>query len=40
MDGNVQAEAFYRRHGFTEIRREPASRPDWPSDVWMERRSS
>lgn len=38
MDGNTRAERFYRRHGFAEIRREPASEPGWPSDVWMEKR--
>lgn len=36
-DGNEVAAAFYRRHGFAELRRDPPERPGWPEQVWMMR---
>ena len=40
VDGNERATAFYRHHGFTELRREPGDRPDWPETVWVEWRAT
>jgi GNAT superfamily N-acetyltransferase len=37
VDGNDRAAAFYARHGFVEVRRQPAEDPGWPDQVWMER---
>ena len=34
VDGNEQAFAFYRSHGFEEVERTP-DRDPWPDDVWM-----
>jgi GNAT superfamily N-acetyltransferase len=34
-DGNDTAAAFYRRHGFTELRRDPPEQAGWPEQVWM-----
>ena len=36
IEGNNRAAAVYARHGFIEVRREPADRPDWPRQVWAE----
>jgi ribosomal protein S18 acetylase RimI-like enzyme len=36
-DGNVRAAAFYQRHGFQEVRRQPPQAPGGPEIVWMER---
>ncbi|WP_426561955.1 GNAT family N-acetyltransferase [Angustibacter sp. McL0619] len=36
IDGNARAAAVYARHGFVEVRRDPADRPDWPRQVWAE----
>jgi GNAT superfamily N-acetyltransferase len=36
VDGNYRAAGFYKRRGFTELRREPGERPGWPETVWME----
>lgn len=36
-DGNDRAAAVYARHGFVEVRREPAERPGWPEQIWAER---
>ena len=33
VDGNEQAFAFYRAHGFEEVER--VSGGAWPDDVWM-----
>ena len=33
VDGNDQAFAFYRAHGFAEVERAPGD--EWPDDVWM-----
>jgi ribosomal protein S18 acetylase RimI-like enzyme len=33
VDGNEQAFAFYRAHGFAEVERVPG--PPFPDDVWM-----
>ncbi|MFC7278858.1 GNAT family N-acetyltransferase [Paractinoplanes rhizophilus] len=38
VDGNARAAGFYRRLGFTELRRDPGERPGWPDTVWMEHR--
>ncbi|GAA0558079.1 hypothetical protein GCM10010172_46390 [Paractinoplanes ferrugineus] len=38
VDGNEPAARFYAGRGFTELRREPGDRPDWPDTVWLERR--
>lgn len=38
LDGNERAAAFYAANGFTELRREPGKRPEWPDTVWVERR--
>ncbi len=38
-DGNERAATFYRRHGFTELRRESPEQAGWPEQVWMIRRS-
>jgi ribosomal protein S18 acetylase RimI-like enzyme len=35
--GNERAATFYRRHGFTELRRDQPKQPDWPEQVWMSR---
>lgn len=35
-DGNDRAAAVYVKHGFIEIRRDPADQPDWPAQVWAE----
>lgn len=40
VDGNENAASFYRRHGFTELRREPGEQPDWPEAVWMIRNTA
>ncbi|MEU4164115.1 GNAT family N-acetyltransferase [Actinoplanes sp. NPDC026670] len=37
LDGNTPAARFYAAHGFTELRREPATRPGWPDSIWLER---
>jgi GNAT superfamily N-acetyltransferase len=37
-DGNETAATFYRRHGFTELRRDPPEQAGWPDQVWMIRR--
>jgi ribosomal protein S18 acetylase RimI-like enzyme len=37
VDGNDRAAAFYAKHGFVEVRREPAERPGEPAQVWVER---
>jgi GNAT superfamily N-acetyltransferase len=34
-DGNDKAATFYRRHGFTELRRDPPEQAGWPEQVWM-----
>lgn len=34
-DGNDGAAAFYHRHGFRELRRDPPEHPGWPEQVWM-----
>lgn len=34
-DGNDKAATFYRRHGFTELRRDPPEKSGWPEQVWM-----
>lgn len=39
IHGNERATAFYRRQGFTELRREPPERPGWPETVWVEWRA-
>ena len=36
IEGNDRAAAVYARHGFVEVRREPADRPDWPRQVWAQ----
>ena len=36
IEGNDRAAAFYARHGFVEVRREPAERPGWPRQIWAE----
>ncbi len=36
IEGNDRAAAVYARHGFVEVRRDPADRPDWPRQVWAE----
>jgi GNAT superfamily N-acetyltransferase len=38
VDGNDRAAGFYRRRGFTELRREPGGQPGWPDTVWLEHR--
>jgi len=38
IDGNDKAAAFYARHGFVEVRREPNDEPGWPAQVWVERK--
>lgn len=35
-DGNDRAAAVYVKHGFIEIRRDPANQPAWPAQVWAE----
>ncbi len=40
VDGNDRAAAMYARHGFVEVRRDPADQPGWPAQVWAEHRSS
>jgi len=35
--GNDRAAAVYARHGFVEVRREPAEQPGWPEQIWAER---
>ena len=37
VDGNDRAAAFYARHGFVEVRRQPADEPGWPDQVWVQR---
>jgi len=37
VDGNDRAAAFYQRHGFREVRRQPPEEAGWPETVWMER---
>lgn len=34
-DGNAEAAVFYRRHGFTELRRDAPDKPGWPDQIWM-----
>lgn len=34
-DGNARAAAFYARHAFTELRRDPPEKPGWPGQIWM-----
>lgn len=36
--GNERAAAFYVRHGFVELRRDPPDAEGWPDQVWMVRR--
>ena len=36
VDGNDRAAAFYARHGFREVRRQPPAHDGWPETVWME----
>jgi len=38
IDGNDKAAAFYARHGFVEVWREPNGEPGWPAQVWVERK--
>lgn len=38
-DGNTRAAAFYRRHGFVELRRDAPESDDWPAQVWMVHKS-
>jgi len=36
VEGNEQAFAFYRAHGFAEVER--VTDREWPDDVWMVKR--
>ena len=37
LAGNDRAARFYARHGFAQHHHEPAERPGWPAQVWLER---
>lgn len=37
-DGNRSAADFYRRHDFTELRRDPPEESGWPDQIWMVRK--
>lgn len=37
VDGNTPAARFYTAHGFTELRRDPPTKPGWPDNVWLSR---
>jgi GNAT superfamily N-acetyltransferase len=38
VDGNDRAAAVYAKHGFVEVRRDPADQPGWPAQIWAELR--